>query len=621
MTISADRVQQILCNQCGKSVDTSAADPFTAVSCPGCNARLSVPARLGSLLLLKPIGTGGMGVVYRALDTTLRRPVAVKVLKQADKEHEEQVKAILAEARALAALNHPNVVHVFSIGYERNQPFIVMELVDGGRLDKLIKDHGAVPELTVLQIAIDVAEGLKAARGVGLTHGDIKPANILLNQQGTAKLVDFGVARHDEDEKDHGFLGTPYFVAPEIALGKRLDLRCDIFSLGATLFNALTGQRPFKGENLKEIIRARLKIPAPNIRTINPALHPPTAAVVAHMMEIDPDRRPQNYDDLLAELRAAYAATAAGPVDTALLELGEALSGSPAARVEVAAARSHAAAKSSQRSATASKSLSRQGRTLGRPKSKSKVPLFVGLGLAGVALVVGVLVALFAGGPGSTGTSTTSTRTDQPAVIEPIVSGVSESAGSFRDEFKGSALHQSWKSTGNLTPEFRKGEKLRLSSSGAGSECAITREVGTGGFDLEVKFNPIKWNPDIESQVALTFRDDDDNSFEVRIEKVRSNKPRIVLINEVKGQKRLERSEPLTSVPQELLLSVQYDAAASSYKVSYGLDGAAASTPHPASPVTTGYAPSKKRTVTVAVRGIQGDSSFHAALDHFYLKR
>jgi len=152
-----------------------------------------------------------------------------------------------------------------------------------------------------------VAEGLQAANSIGLIHGDVKPANILMDDQGLAKLVDFGIARLGGGQiNDSDALGTPHYVAPEQASRQSLDFRADMYSLGATLYHALTGTPPFTGKTIKEILQARLKGPPPDVRAARADLHPATAALVSRMMNIDPADRYASYDDLLADLRKTY---------------------------------------------------------------------------------------------------------------------------------------------------------------------------------------------------------------------------------------------------------------------------------------------------------------------------
>jgi serine/threonine protein kinase len=309
MDIEAEAIKEVKC-KCGKRIDTSKGHAFQAVKCPQCGKLLTVPGRIGDIVLLKELGKGAMGVVFRGIEQNLGRSVAVKVLKRekSNKENQERIELTLAEARSLASLNHPNVVQVFSIDLAQSNPYIVMELVDGGRLDEMIKKQGVIDEAHALEIAIEVAEGLNAALGVGLVHGDVKPANILLDKQGICKLIDFGIAHSLDDKDGPEFLGTPYFVAPEIVRREQIDHRADIFSLGVTLFHALTGKRPYSGDNVKQIIRARMDAPAPSIREVIRQLHPRTAQVVARMLERQTLDRHQTYDDLITDLAEALGA-------------------------------------------------------------------------------------------------------------------------------------------------------------------------------------------------------------------------------------------------------------------------------------------------------------------------
>jgi serine/threonine protein kinase len=219
------------------------------------------------------------------------------------------VESFLREARAAAALNHPNIVQIYSCGQEKGQPYIVMELVGGGRMDQLMEDGKKVDEVRLLQVALDVAEGLKAANGANLVHGDIKPANILFDQNGTAKVVDFGLAQFvNRQQEQGGIWGTPYYISPERARGGKADHRSDIYSLGATLYHALTGLPPFDGKTATDVVVARLKAPPVKILDLAPTLQPQTAAVIERMMAADPVLRYPTSASLLADLKAALQA-------------------------------------------------------------------------------------------------------------------------------------------------------------------------------------------------------------------------------------------------------------------------------------------------------------------------
>lgn len=266
---------------------------------------MTVPARLGAFVLLEMLGKGGMGAVYRALDTTLDRQVAIKVMRGA-LGHNLQFSADLAhEARAAAALNHPNVAHVYTFGEEMGQPYIVMELAAGGRLDKIIKEEGSLDEARALRVASEVAQGLQAAHEAGLIHADIKPANIVFDEKGAAKVVDFGLAQSASHAVEGGeSWGTPFYVSPEQVRKQKIDHRTDIYSLGATLFHALTGRPPFKAGSALKTVQARLEKPAPDVRSIRPELGEDTARIVARMLEQTRARRYPTYTSLLADLSA-----------------------------------------------------------------------------------------------------------------------------------------------------------------------------------------------------------------------------------------------------------------------------------------------------------------------------
>ncbi len=306
--IAADSVGSTGCPKCGHIVDVSRAVAFSTVRCPQCKMAFTAPGKLGQFILLRLLGKGEMGATYKAHDKVLGRQVAIKVMKKSLGKDPKRVENFLAEGRALASLDHPNAVRIFSLGQEKNQPYIVMELLTGKALDKKYALDKALDEALALEITIQIAQALEAAKRISLIHGDLKPANIMIDDKGGAKLVDFGLARIGGGRVAEGAgFGTPYYVAPEQVQRQSIDHRTDVYSLGATLFHILACMPPFPGKTLKEVLEARLEKPAPGLLKIRPSLHPETAAVVAKMLERKPDDRYGDYGELLKDLRHAHA--------------------------------------------------------------------------------------------------------------------------------------------------------------------------------------------------------------------------------------------------------------------------------------------------------------------------
>jgi serine/threonine protein kinase len=302
--VAIERVAEMNCPQCGTRMDVSALEPFAVVQCPDCGNQDTVPARFGQFLLLNLINTGGMGGVYRARDESLGRLVAIKVMLSKLGEDVEFVENFRREAQAAARLNHPNVAQIYSYGQVRGQPYIVMELVSGHRFDRLIENHpeGLDPAL-VLRIGIDIADGLHAADEIGLVHGDIKPENILLDEKRKAKLVDFGIASYADQAASEGVWGSPYYIAPERARGRKSDARSDIYSLGATLYHALAGKPPFEGETPIDVIKARLNADAPPLSEVRSDLPRGISDTVVRMLQREPTQRHPTYASLIGDLR------------------------------------------------------------------------------------------------------------------------------------------------------------------------------------------------------------------------------------------------------------------------------------------------------------------------------
>ena len=331
MTGPTKKTVVVQCERCSRNVDLSKAKPLSVAHCPHCRYPIKVTAKFGSFDLITYLGGGAMARVYQGVDRTLKRRVAIKIIQDTSHGNDIAIKKCLEEARALAALNHRHVVQIYSVGQLNEQPYIVMELVDGGRLDQLIVDGRPLDEARALEICIDITEGLQAAWGVGLIHGDVKPENILLDPHGVAKLVDFGIARFKHIHQRGQVYGTPQYVAPEVALKQRVDHRADIYSLGATLFHALTGQFPFQGESTNDMILARLDRSPPDPRSYRPTLNIRTAQTVLTMLQPHPSGRQTDYDRLLEDLHAALAAVT--PVDEPsgvdLADLDQALQKTP----------------------------------------------------------------------------------------------------------------------------------------------------------------------------------------------------------------------------------------------------------------------------------------------------
>lgn len=264
---------------------------------------------LGHYEIVAELGRGGMGVVYKGFEPALNRFVAIKELSPSLAHDPQLVERFLREARSMAALNDPHIIQIYFIGQENGQPFFVMEFVEGDSLSGLLKREGRLQPEVALKILHQTAQGLATAHDAGVIHRDIKPGNLMLSTRGQVKIADFGIALATQDlskklTSTGEFVGTPGYLSPEVCLGKPVDQRSDVFSLGIVLFEMLSGKTPFSDESPLGLMLEVVKAEIPDVRQLNEAVDPQAAAILAKMLAKDPADRFQNCHDLAAALQA-----------------------------------------------------------------------------------------------------------------------------------------------------------------------------------------------------------------------------------------------------------------------------------------------------------------------------
>ena len=300
--ISMTTLEEMKCPACGAQIDVRGLAAFSKIECPGCHAEARVPARFSHFTLLRRLGSGGMGTAFLGEDEALGRKVAVKVMQKALGDDEKAFETFKNEAQNAARLNHPHVAQIYSFGKEGDNPYLEMELVPGGDLGTFIADKTVLDPAFVLRVGMEIAEGLEAAEKVGLFHGDVKPDNILFDENMNAKLVDFGIASRASQGQMEELWGTPYYIAPEKVQKKMNSARSDIYSLGATLYHAITGQPPYDGEDPVAVIKARFKGPPPPVEKIRPDVEPEVSRIVTRMMYNDLFMRYPNYKSVIGDI-------------------------------------------------------------------------------------------------------------------------------------------------------------------------------------------------------------------------------------------------------------------------------------------------------------------------------
>ncbi len=262
----------------------------------------------GRYRLESKLGSGGMSTVYLARDETLERWVAAKVLHREISDQPDQIERFRREARAVAQVSHPNVVAVIDAGEDGGRPYIVFEYVDGETLKQRIDRLGRLPLDEAAAYSIEVGRGLAAAHARRLVHRDVKPQNVLIDSEGRAKVTDFGIARELEQDgltKTGRVLGTTDYVSPEQAMGKGVDARSDIYSLGILLYEMLIGEVPFQADNLVGVAMKHVNERMPDVQKQRKDVSSALAAVIERATEKKPEKRYPDMNAMLADLENA----------------------------------------------------------------------------------------------------------------------------------------------------------------------------------------------------------------------------------------------------------------------------------------------------------------------------
>jgi len=275
--------------------------------------------QLGHYDIVSELGRGGMGVVYKGYEPSLNRYVAIKVLADS-LAHDASVKErFLREARSMAALNDPHIIQIYFIGDDEGQTYFVMEFVDGESLGSVLKREAKLKPEQAAKIIYQTALGLSTAHDKGVIHRDIKPGNLMLSGRGSVKIADFGIALTTQDfskklTSTGEFVGTPGYLSPEVCLGKPVDQRSDIFSLGIVMFECLAGRMPFTDESPLGLMLEVVKAEIPDVCTLNAEVDAELSQILRRMIAKDPNERYQSCHELVADLQRHPLVAKGGPI-------------------------------------------------------------------------------------------------------------------------------------------------------------------------------------------------------------------------------------------------------------------------------------------------------------------
>ena len=302
------------CNHCRALLELDDVQPGEIVQCPTCLSPVAVPesvtsprALLGDFVIKNLIGNGGMGTVYLAHQITLDRDVALKVLHADFSDDTAFIQNFINEARAAANLNHPNIVQAVAVNCDEGRWYFAMEYINGSTLKQMLAQNGRIPEHQMLGIASEIVSALKYAwKEKQIVHRDIKPDNIMMTADGHAKLADLGLARKITELHEDGsteLFGTPQYIAPELLSGATPNAASDIYSLGATLYHALSGRFPFIADTPISIANLHVTAPLVPLKDVAPDISEPVSCLVDIMMAKSPEERYQDYDVLEQDIQ------------------------------------------------------------------------------------------------------------------------------------------------------------------------------------------------------------------------------------------------------------------------------------------------------------------------------
>jgi len=301
-------LKMVTCPSCDTKVFISGdLPPLGTEPCKKCGHPIMMPLLLRQFDLRSVIASGGMGTVYRSFDTVLERMVAVKLMKKELLNDARALDDFYREARACASFNHTNIIHIYAFDELDGQRYLIMELADRGSLDTRIDKYQRLSELEVLDIGIKMCSALDLLLKHELLHRDIKPGNILFNSDNEPKLVDFGLAQRPDAEPENAAVteGTPYYVAPEKIKRERETFLSDMYSLGCTLYHALTGHVPFEAPTVEELVAAHVRenVTPPNL--VLPEISQATSDALLRVMAKNPSDRFLSYDEFSMAMTAA----------------------------------------------------------------------------------------------------------------------------------------------------------------------------------------------------------------------------------------------------------------------------------------------------------------------------